>query len=317
MGWSAELPTISRSTSRRLPIYDDAHDLDIFQLTGFEDLVPAMRMKHDGTVERDADTIGPFRVVRYRPRTEGAFARIERIQKSGEVGSYWRVMPGDGTVTIYGRTQVARIADPDDPARIFRWLPEWTFDDRGNCFEVVYKAEDLAGVPHTPSEELRLSGGTKIANRHLKRIFYGNRAPYPWPTDAQAYDPPPPSVDFYFFEAVIDYGDHDLAVPTPDEAHPWVCRGDPFSNARPGFDIRTYRLARRALFFNRFDEFAAPHTPAPWVLVRALEFEYARCDFSGPSTASNEADLLVRIHEVGYRPDGAGGYDRRRCRPPP
>jgi hypothetical protein len=55
-------------------------------LTGFEDLVPVLRRKLDGMLERDFEEVGDYSIVRYRPRTEGSFARIERIQKAGETG---------------------------------------------------------------------------------------------------------------------------------------------------------------------------------------------------------------------------------------
>jgi RHS repeat-associated protein len=307
IGWADDLASISRSTARRLAAYDDG---DIFQLTGHEDLVPAMRKQSDGTLTPDTDDVGDYHIVRYRPRIEGAFARIECIQRKGEAAPYWRVMPGDGTVTIYGRSAAARIADPGDASRVFRWLPEWSFDDRGNCFEMEYKLEDLIGVPATPSEILRLTGGTEISNRYLKRIRFGNQTPYPQPDTAHAYDPTRPAIGHYFFQVVFDYGEHDAATPAPADAGNWTCRGDPFSNYRSGFDIRTYRLVRRILFFNNFDELAGKGIAGPWVLVRALELEYAVCNFGPGPLPPTEADRLIRVHEVGTRPDGAGGYSR-------
>ena len=49
--------------------------------------------------------------------------------------------------SLYGQDQTSRIADPDDPARIFSWLLDLSFDDRGNAISYVYKPEDDAGVP--------------------------------------------------------------------------------------------------------------------------------------------------------------------------
>ena len=61
LGWSLSLPGVSRQTSKGVPRYDDARDIFIF--SGAEDLVPIPGGLPDTT--------------RYRPRTEGLFARIE------------------------------------------------------------------------------------------------------------------------------------------------------------------------------------------------------------------------------------------------
>ena len=62
LGWSLSIPGVSRKTSKGIPVYDDAKD--VFILSGAEDLVP--------------DSGGTLAATRYRPRTEGLFARILR-----------------------------------------------------------------------------------------------------------------------------------------------------------------------------------------------------------------------------------------------
>ena len=66
LGWSLTIPGVSRKTSKGIPRYrNDAgsrHEGDTFILSGAEDLIPV------------AETAG---ITRYRPRTEGLFARIE------------------------------------------------------------------------------------------------------------------------------------------------------------------------------------------------------------------------------------------------
>ena len=68
----------------------------------------------------------------------------------------------------------SRIADPADPARVFSWLLDFSFDDRGNAISYVYKAEDDAGAAGVASEANRMVA----ANRYLKQILYGNDTPY-------------------------------------------------------------------------------------------------------------------------------------------
>ncbi|GAA4803740.1 SpvB/TcaC N-terminal domain-containing protein [Lysobacter hankyongensis] len=309
LGWSLDLPSISRATGKRLPRYDDAAGngagSDDFQLTGFDDLVPAMRA--DGTP--DIEDVGGYRIQRYRPRIEGTFARIERIHKTGEVAAYWRVMPGDGTTTVYGRSAAARIFDPEAPHRVLRWLPEWRFDDRGNCFEYRYKAEDLANVPGHASEALRRDGDAAYANRHLKRILHCNRIAYVPGDDSPPHDPPPPAGLGYFFQALFDYGEHDDDL-DPIEARAWMARGDAWSDRRGGFDLRNNRLCRRIVFYNRFEELDPGQPDPAWMPTKGIEFDYAHADFSQPAAAPVDCETLLGIAEVGYRPDGTGGLGR-------
>src|SRR5262250_1380296 len=69
LGWSLTIPGVTRQTAKGIPRYrDNDHDparRDTFVLSGVEDLVPVPGGA-DGT-------------QRYRPRTEGLFARVERV----------------------------------------------------------------------------------------------------------------------------------------------------------------------------------------------------------------------------------------------
>jgi len=187
---------------------------------------------------------------------------------------YWRAITRDNSLSVYGQSAQARVADPEHPERVFSWLLEETRDDRGNVTRYRYKAEDATGIdPGLASEAnrfVRTPDGTRrfaaTAQRYLKRIQYGNRMPV-------ARDQPAPVNDTdWLFEVVFDYGEHDASVPTPAEVMAWSVRPDPFSRHRATFEVRTYRLCRRVLMFHRFAElgrrppwFARPtlHTPTP------------------------------------------------------
>jgi len=178
LGWSLSLPSIQRRTDKGLPRYRDDEDSDVFVLAGAEDLVPGYLKAEDGTWQPDLVQLGSATAERYRPRIEGAFARIQRITVNGEVGCYWKVTTADNVATIYGRTATARVSDPNDPDHVFRWLPEWSWDDKGNCVEFVWTPEDLASVPNVLEERNRLNGLANSTNRYLKRVRYGNKRPY-------------------------------------------------------------------------------------------------------------------------------------------
>jgi hypothetical protein len=307
LGWNLSLPSIQRRTDKQLPMYQDALESDVFIFSGAEDLVPAYSQNESGDWLPDLAGSAGIRVERYRPRIDGLFARIEKISVQGEAGFYWKVITRDNVATILGRTPGARIADPLDASRIFRWLPEWTYDDRGNCVEYLYKEEDLANVPDVIEERNRRNGLQPLSNKHLKRIRYGNHNPY-FPNSSKAFDPPPPQDPAYFFEATLDYGEHGDADPTPEEVRTWTCRFDPFSDCRPGFEMRTYRLCRRILFFHSFAELE--FAPAPY-LVRSLDFKYQSLHFDGAPYQSQEADFIIGVQRTHYKRTSAAAYDSK------
>lgn len=102
LGWNISLSSIRRRTDKRLPGYEDATDGDVYQLSGAEDLVPKLVQDASGGWQADELQSGEFRIKRYRPRVEGAFARIERINSAGVI--YWKTTTRDNTTTFYGLT---------------------------------------------------------------------------------------------------------------------------------------------------------------------------------------------------------------------
>jgi hypothetical protein len=185
-GWNLSLPSITRKTDKGLPKYLDTEDSDVFILSGAEDLVPEFRKNADGNWLRNAegklvihedDRIFEsviYRVRRYCPRIEGLFARIEHWTRVSDGDTHWRSISRDNILTVYGRDASSRIADPDDPSRVFSWLICESYDDRGNAIVYEYVAEDDRGINLAQANELNRGRG---ANRYLKRIHYGNRRP--------------------------------------------------------------------------------------------------------------------------------------------
>src|SRR4051794_11411503 len=130
LGWNLSLPAITRRTDRGVPRYEDAGavgDSDVFVLSGAEDLVPELVEGERGWTraadERTSDGI-EYRVARYRPRTEGAFARIERWTATAGGDTHWRSISRDNVTTVYGPDADSRIGDPahTSRARVFAWL---------------------------------------------------------------------------------------------------------------------------------------------------------------------------------------------------
>lgn len=134
-GWNLAMPSITRKTDKGLPRYRDVDQSDVFILSGAEDLVPLL--DEDGTLYKNS-TDPTYTIHRYRPRIEGLFARIERWTHKLNGDVHWRSISKDNILTLYGKDTQSRIADPEDPGRIFSWLICETRDDKGNA--IVYES---------------------------------------------------------------------------------------------------------------------------------------------------------------------------------
>lgn len=322
LGWSIGLPAITRKTDRGLPLYDDEGSSDVFVLSGAEDLVPAFLLDAEGALVvdgrgepvADAEDRGAYRIVRYRPRTEGSFARIERwVNRTDPADAYWRTITGENVTSVYGRDADSRIVDPADPSRIFSWLLCESYDDLGGGIRYAYAADDDAGVDTGLAHESHRAAAVRTTQRYLSSVRYGNVVSRLDPTRAAEWR------DDWLFELVFDYGDRrhdelplDPAVAADDqlrrvEASPardraWAVRPDPFSTYRAGFEVRTYRRCERVLMFHRFPELGEPY------LVKALELGYAE--------GEGAASLLVSATQHGFVRDGAATRYVRQSMPP-
>ncbi len=206
LGWNLSVPGIVRKTSHGIPRYnEDATGreplTDVFLLSGAEDLV-----KVSGNY--------PGR-VRYGPRTEGLFARIEHVRDETE--NYWDVRTKDGLISRYGTKRGTAIeltendpavaADPtsENRARIFCWKLTETRDVFGNLIVYEYLRDSGSERAHLWDQPL------------LHRIKYGD------------YD---------------DRGKPSFLVQVEFGYEP---RPDPFSEYRSGFEIRTTLRCHRIL----------------------------------------------------------------------
>lgn len=304
LGWSPDLSSIKRKTDKGLPQYNDAIDSDTFLFSGAEDLVPEFKKQMDGSFEPDGNggyTIKEndapdidYLIRYYRPRTEGLFARIERWRHKTTGEIKWRITTRDNITTLYGWTGKARIINPqDDPsgAGIFEWLPEFVFDDKGNCAHYTYKKENKDGFSNMPLHQRNRmkNGDITYANTYIEKIYYGNKTPY------RQFGDPFPGINDYLFFTLFDYGEYNPVSPF-DKIKDWDLRADAFSNYRAGFEIRTTRLCRRVLLFHHFtgvNEYEG--------LVRSTDFEY--------DTAAQEGfTFLKSVTQKGYIKKQDGSY---------
>lgn len=299
LGWNLGMPSIKRKTDKGLPQYLDVIDSDTFLFSEAEDLVPEFKKDANGDFllnngnyiinEKDyPDTPNIIYKIRYyKPRIEGLFARIERWTEVRSGIIKWRVITKDNVTTLFGWSDKSVIADPKDPNKIFEWLPEFVFDDKGNCSHYIYKKEDDKGFnPSLLHNRNRTENGNiTYTNLYLEKVSYGNKTPYKKFNDAY------PNEDDYMFQTVFDYGEYNDTTYT--KTNDWAFRTDAFSEYKSGFEIRTTRLCKRVLLFHHFTEL-----PGGSALVKSLNFEY---------DTSSEADFtfLKSITAYGYikKPD--------------
>jgi hypothetical protein len=196
LGWDLSVPTISRKTTRGVPRYrDDAGDAserDVFLFSGADDLVPVS--------EAEAG------VTRFSPRTEGWFARIERIRDASS--DFWRVRGREGLVHLYGTPESlgddpAVIADPAERRNAFCWRLSLTMDPYGNRIEYLYLRDSGTTGPH------------RWDQLYLQRVRYAD-----FEEDGQTR---------FLISVEFEYEE----------------RPDAFSSYRSGFEIRTRLRCRR------------------------------------------------------------------------
>jgi hypothetical protein len=306
-GWSLSTPSITRRTDKGIPRYRDAEESDVFLVPGAEDLVPASA---EGAGAPTSASLGgvTYEVKSYRHRIEGSFSRIERWTNPANRGdSFWRSISKDNVTTWYGKTAASRIADPADVTRIFTWLICEVHDDKGNAISYEYKPEDSQGIDPSRAHERNRDDAIRETNRHLKRVRYGNRFPYlPHGEDPRFRAFP----SEWFFEVVLDYGEHGGVEPTPREAAAWVGRRDPFSSYRSGFEVRTYRLCRRILMFHHFPE----EDVGADCLVRSTALTYSH-EGEGADPVDSGFSFLVTVTASAHARRRGGGYFERSLPP--
>lgn len=285
MGFSLSLSSISRRTEKGIPRYDGT---DVFILADAGEIVPVMAQDSTGawvaTSSCETDAAGAeWRVTPYCQQIEGAFSAIE-LWKNDTGDAWWKIVTRDNITHIYGQSTDARIADPDNTARIFTWFLQQSTDAVGNKQVYHYKRENGANIPDTIYEQNR----SISSNTYIESVHYGNFM------DADGNEQ-------FAFEIVFDYGGYNLANPDAPPSE-WLPRSDPFSTYRAGFEIRTLRLCRAVLMFHRFPDMFGGER----FVVRALCLQHEQ---------TPAMSFVQHVQAVGYRKNDDGSYEREELPP--
>lgn len=255
LGWSLSIPGVSRKTSKGVPIYDDTKDT--FILSGAEDLVPVEVEMTESSTEVQIRS-------RYRPRTEGLFARIDHYhvvdKASGTIlSNYWEVRSKDGLVSMYGTPGAAGndpavVAKPADRSRIFAWKLTRTTDPFGNRIDYLYERDAVQTDGPHQWDQLYLS--------EIRYVDYG--------------DPANPQ---FLVTVQFTYAD----------------RPDHFSDYRAGFEIRTVRRCTQIAIFTHADTD---------ILTRTYDLVYLdQRSLPAEQLPRNGVSLLSQINVTGHNGD--------------
>ncbi|KAL7930725.1 hypothetical protein V8C35DRAFT_133222 [Trichoderma chlorosporum] len=249
IGWNMSFNSITRKTTLEIPRYSGS---DTFLLSGLDDLIA------EGEQVMYSASLGKYSVQIYRPRAEsGDKMRIEKFTSSvDENDVFWRTISANNVTNFYGRNEQSRIMESSSSGanRIFSWLLCEIYDPLGNAMLFSYKSENDDGIRTAdgslPIWEANREPSARTRARYLKSIKYGNVTPT---RDLESWQiVPASSRDSWMFEVIFDFGEHDLEKPTTSETKAWDVRKDPSSIFSSGFEIRSYRLCRRILFFHHF-----------------------------------------------------------------
>ncbi|MBE7385210.1 MAG: VCBS repeat-containing protein [Leptolyngbya sp. SIO1E4] len=255
-GWALSVPGVMRKTSKGIPRYQGS---DTFVLSGAEDLVPVEEIEG---------------VTRYRPRTEGLFARIEHHHQPGKE-DFWKVWSKDGLISYYGTPKPADAeSDWEDPAAIahpdplkqdpiFAWKLSKTVDPFGNQIRYEYERDRTTAGPHDWNQ------------LYLKRVRYGDYG------DGPSGPVSDPRQNLEFLVSVnFEYED----------------RPDAFSAYRAGFEMRTRKRCTNVVVRIHAEEYPAQ-------IVRSYDFVYLDERSALADLPLNGMSLLNQVKVTGHDGD--------------
>lgn len=142
LGWRLTIPSIARSGARGVPRYQ----------AGDEYTLDGSRLIEMG---------GEAAAVRFALQPAGAPARIRMLRDGGR--ARWEVRTPDGITHRYGTAPTATdptwrdpaaVADPDDPARVVRWMLASSEDPFGNRVEYEYERDPAGLTDDRPWDQL-------------------------------------------------------------------------------------------------------------------------------------------------------------------
>ena len=217
IGWSVDVPSITRRTDKGLPQYRDADESDEFVLSGAEVLVPALLP--DGLDARRARR----RQLPRRSATGRASKAPSRASSGAPTGPPAR-STGARSPRTTSRASSAGRPRRGSPIRKSRSASSPGSSRRRSTIAATSPGSNTRRRTRptfrAPSveEKTRIADAPSFVNLHPKRIHYGNRAA----RSATTTDPTCADLSAlsWLFEVVFDYGEHDARRRRPTRSSP-------------------------------------------------------------------------------------------------
>ncbi|MFI8558736.1 SpvB/TcaC N-terminal domain-containing protein [Pseudomonas putida] len=286
-GWQCNPASISRMTRLGAPRYNQSDRL--LGADGEEILPDASGPRIEANLPFST-VPAEHRVTPWVRRSGGRDERLEHWCATTQTDSpgFWLQYHADGSITLFGWSPTARLADPQAPAHVACWYAEETVSATGEHVVYEYRKEDDANC-----EPAELSAHGQATGCYLSAVHAMNATPCDWlliPQGAfRAQD--------FMTLMLFDYGERGTDVQTrpPFQATaPWPMREDCFSHWRWGFDQRVRRLCHDVLLWHRTGMMAG-QTDTTAQLVSRLHLSYEQ---------SGVTSLLLSAQQVAYEVDG-------------
>ncbi|WP_240775716.1 SpvB/TcaC N-terminal domain-containing protein [Nissabacter sp. SGAir0207] len=288
LGWSCGALRISRNTRYGTPRYDETDQFigpegELLVKTASTAAQPNPTTCHQYGNLNLSQT---YTVTRYQPRIEGAFNRLEYWLGNMAAEAFWLLHENNGNLHMLGKTDAARIYDPDNPNHVAEWLIEESVNPAGDHLCWCYQAENEQGIDLSGPEQNR----DHRANRYLSEVRYGSKNSR---KDLWLWQGEMPQEE-WLFSLIFDYGQRTLlpdVAPDALSTDVWKVRSDPFSRYDYGFELRTHRLCRQVLMFHHFPQQLSSNP----TLISRLLLEYDE---------QPALTLLTAAQTLAYEPDG-------------
>ena len=180
LGWSLPISEISVETRWGVPLFDPNKETEAYLLDGTT--LVTSHIDSSGHFRLDKPTYHSsyknrntsFDTLRFYPRVEGAFRKIERIGGKPQ-NYYWIVTDKDGTRHYYGRSIQATLRD--HRGNIAKWMLEKSVDPYGNTVTYRYITKYSPTIPSAKQlciDCIRYTGyeGTQDLGQYFIRFKY-------------------------------------------------------------------------------------------------------------------------------------------------
>ncbi|MGN7915674.1 SpvB/TcaC N-terminal domain-containing protein [Enterobacter sp. 22466] len=287
-GWDCSPPAIFRMTRFGVPRYTAADRLA--GPDGEEILRDTGSVRRESKLPYAGDNGTVWLATPWVSRSGGREARLEHWvdESTPEAPGFWLQWDADGNLTLYGWSASARLSDPADASRVAGWYAEETVSATGGHLVYRYRTENNDGC--SPEE---LAAHPQVACIYPDAVYVVNVA-----HSLSLLIPEAAFREEDFLSYMqFDYGERGTDItglPPVEAGNTWPVRKDCTSFWRYGFNVRTRRLCRDVLLWQRTAIMAGGTDVTPSLISR-LHLTHQH---------SAVASLLLSAQQAAYEQDG-------------